>query len=93
MQQRAATVLAGAAVLFLLPKIVTLVIIGGERVLIGSLLAVEEVLVQLLFKGGVLAGLVGAVGVAAYVVWSFAGKKASGGGGGDGGGDGGGSEW
>jgi hypothetical protein len=57
-------------------QVLTLVILGAERVLIAGLLAAEEVILELLVKGGVLAGVVGAVAVAAYVAWSFAGKRA-----------------
>lgn len=49
----------------------TLVVLGAERVFIGSLLATEELLLQLILKGGAVLGAAAAVVATVYVVWSF----------------------
>lgn len=50
--QKGYTVAVGLLVLLALPKALTLLVLGLERVLIGGLLAVEEVLLELVFRGG-----------------------------------------
>jgi hypothetical protein len=55
--QKAYTVVLGVVLLAALPKVVTLLVLLLERVLIGGLLALEEVLLQLLLKGGALVSL------------------------------------
>lgn len=50
--QKGYTVVAGLVLLTLLPQVITLLVLLVERVLIGGLLAVEEVLLQLLIRGG-----------------------------------------
>jgi hypothetical protein len=50
--QRAYAVVAGLAALALTPKLLTLAVLGVERVIIGGLLVVEEALLELLFRGG-----------------------------------------
>jgi hypothetical protein len=52
--QKAYAVIVGLSALVALPKVLTLVVLGVERVIIGGLLAVEEVLLELLFKAGAL---------------------------------------
>lgn len=75
-QQRAATVALGVLSLVVLPPALKLIVLSAERVLIASLLATEELLVQVILKAGVVAAAVAVVGVAAYAIWtfSFAGK-------------------
>lgn len=60
----------------------TLFVLGAERALIGSLLAAEEVMLQLFYKGGIVVGAVGAVAVVLYALYAFALPKKGGGGGG-----------
>jgi hypothetical protein len=50
--QKAYTVAVGLLVLAALPKVLTLLVLGLERILIGGLLAVEEVLLEVLFRSG-----------------------------------------
>jgi hypothetical protein len=50
-------VVLGLVLLAALPKVLVLVVLLLERVLIGGLLALEEVLLQLLLKGGALVSL------------------------------------
>lgn len=52
--QKGYAVVVGVLAAAALPKVVTLLVLGLERILIGGLLAVEEVLLQVLFKGGAL---------------------------------------
>jgi hypothetical protein len=52
--QKIYTVVLGLVLLAALPKVLMLVVLMLERVLIGGLLALEEVLLQLLLKGGAL---------------------------------------
>jgi hypothetical protein len=52
--QKAYAVVVGLAALVALPRVLTLVVLGVERVIIGGLLAAEEVLLELLFKAGAL---------------------------------------
>lgn len=50
--QKAYAVVVGIAALALTPKLLTLAVLGVERVIIGGLLVVEEALLELLFRGG-----------------------------------------
>lgn len=50
--QKAYAVVVGLAALALTPKLLTLAVLGVERVIIGGLLVVEEALLELLFRGG-----------------------------------------
>lgn len=52
--QRAYTVIVGVVVLAALPKLITLLVLMLERVFIGSLLSLEELLLNLLLRGGAL---------------------------------------
>jgi hypothetical protein len=52
--QKGYAVTVGVLAVAALPKVVTLLVLGLERILIGGLLAIEEVLLQVLFKGGAL---------------------------------------
>lgn len=52
--QKAYAVVVGLAALVALPRVLTLAVLGVERVIIGGLLAAEEVLLELLFKAGAL---------------------------------------
>ncbi|PNH06689.1 hypothetical protein TSOC_006906 [Tetrabaena socialis] len=64
-QQRLYTVLSGAALLVVGPKLLAVLLIPLERLLVGGLLALEEVVALLLLQG---ARLVGLVGLAALVL-------------------------
>lgn len=72
--QKAYTVAAGSVLLVALPKVLVLLVLLLERVLIGGLLALEEVLLQLLLKGGALLGVLGAVALVGAGVYVFARK-------------------
>lgn len=50
LEQRIYTIVAVMALLFLLPRLFVLFVIGLERAFVGSLLAAEEVVVQLIFR-------------------------------------------
>lgn len=52
--QKCYAVVVCIAVLGVLPRILTLLVLGLERVIIGGLLAAEEALLELLFRGGAL---------------------------------------
>jgi hypothetical protein len=65
--------------------LLTLVFLGGERVLIGSLLALEEVLLGLFYRGGIVIGALAAAGAVLYALYAFAVPRGGGGGGGGGG--------
>jgi len=55
--QKCYAVVVSIAVLGVLPRILTLLVLGLERVIIGGLLAAEEALLELLFRGGALVRL------------------------------------
>lgn len=59
------------AVLGVLPRILTLLVLGLERVIIGGLLAAEEALLELLFRGGALVGAIGAIGLLLAGIYLF----------------------
>ncbi|KAF6259197.1 hypothetical protein COO60DRAFT_1638544 [Scenedesmus sp. NREL 46B-D3] len=73
--QKAYTVVLGLVLVFALPKVLTLLVLLLERVLLGGLLALEEMLLQLLLKGGALLGAVGAVALLGAGVYLFARKS------------------
>lgn len=55
--QRAYTVIVGLVLLAALPKVLTVLVLVLERFLIGGLLALEEVLLELLLRGGALVSM------------------------------------
>jgi hypothetical protein len=65
--------------------VLTLVVLGAERVLIGGLLALEEVLLEIAYRGGIALGAAAAVCVVLYAAYAFLAPRPGGGGGGGGG--------
>jgi hypothetical protein len=68
--QKGYAVVVGLLTLAALPRVLTLLVLGLERILIGGLLAVEEVLLQVLFKGGALVSELRRLGVLHIVALS-----------------------
>lgn len=71
--QKAYTVAVGLLVLAALPKVLTLLVLGLERILIGGLLAVEEVLLEVLFRSGAVVSGGGCMPVIAQLLQSLEG--------------------
>ena len=63
----------GLLVLAALPKVLTLLVLGLERILIGGLLAVEEVLLEVLFRSGAVVSGGGCMPVIAQLLQSLEG--------------------
>lgn len=81
LQQQASLVALGLVAAVALPKVLTLAVLGVERILIGGLLVAEEALLELFYRGGILLGAAAAVGVSLYAFYAFAGPKGGGSGG------------
>lgn len=68
--QKAYAVVVGLAALAVTPRLLTLAVLGVERVIIGGLLVVEEALLELLFRGGALVSVL----VLGGAVWTVPGS-------------------
>jgi hypothetical protein len=69
--QRFGALATSAVLLIAIPKVLTLIVLAGERVFIGSLLAAEELILALALKLGVIGGAVVAFAAIAYTAYVF----------------------
>eukprot|EP00877_Chromochloris_zofingiensis_P008448 jgi/Chrzof1/3857/Cz13g11110.t1 len=73
--QKAYTIVLGVILAVALPRLLVLLFVLLERMLVGSLLATEEVLLSLLWKGIIVLFAVVAVALVVYGVYVFVEEK------------------